>query len=736
MSPVWSVRVKRRGGTPALAITVLRRDRRGLVSAALIAFGVAVGVLLVLWLLAAPKALQARDDRVAWRNAGPEGSLTVAVTRDEFGGRLIERFDVASDEPGDVAVARGIPRLPGPGEVLLSPALADLVAAAPAAELGDRFPGAVVDLLGEGALRFPDELVAIVGHAPGAIDGSRVRDLLGTHVDGSSGALYLLTRIGLVVLVVPCLVLVASVGRLTAAKRERRLTALRLAGATPRQAVVLIAVEIAAGAVTGSVLGVALAWPYSHLVARIPWEGGAWFPGDFAPDPLMAAAALVCAPVLVVGAAVVGHRRVVTRPPGTVEASVLRGRRTLLGCGAFALFFVGVAVAREVGGPRRFEVVLAGVAGVALALVFLGPVVTSLVGRLFVLSWRGPATLLAGRRLTGDPVAAFRGSAGVVIAVFTGSMALTMMPTLERQVRFDDGTWVPDALVAHDITDPRRIDALRAATDAPVVPLVTGLLDAGGRSHPALIGRCADVAKVLGGLVCGSGPAVYAPEPLDGGRAPRVASRQVRTKADLPPDAEVRPYRGGFYVVVDPVLAPTVAARPNSVAVLTTPENRDAVHTTLVKVLPGVSLQDAEGADTLGATVLDDLRRAVLIGLVIAALLGGSGAAVSAAGSVIDRWRTFSALMAAGTPVRLLRTVLRREVVLPVFAATLAAGGAGLGVGLGLLSVTPGIADRLGTPLTPWIAAPVGAGLFVSLAAAVACGVALRGITPTTHQSD
>ncbi|PRY39456.1 hypothetical protein CLV43_10739 [Umezawaea tangerina] len=717
-------------------MTLLRRDRRGRISAALVALGVAVGVLLVLWLLAAPTALRAREDRAAWRVGGEPGPLAVSATRDEFRGRMIERFDVAAEHPGEVAVAQGIPRLPGPGEVLFSPALADLVRTTPSAELGDRFPGVVVGMIGDQALRFPDELVVVVGHPPGVVDGSGVRDLLGSRVpvDGSAGMLWLLTRIGLVVLVVPCLVLVASVGRLTAARRERRLTALRLAGATPVQAAVVVAVEIAAGAVIGSLLGGALAWPSSGLVARIPWGGGTWFPGDFTSDPLVAAAVQVCAPVLVVGAAVLGHWRVVTRPPGVAVLRRVRGRRLLIGLAAFVLFSAGVVVAREVGGPRRFEVVLAGVGGVALALVFTGPLVTSLVGRLFVGCWRGPATLLAGRRLVGDPVAAFRGSAGVVVAVFTASMALTMMPTLEGQVRFDDGTWSPDAIVAHGVTDPSRVDALRAATDAPVLPLTYGLLAAGGRSQPALVGRCEDVTRVLTGLSCAPGPAVYLPQPLDGPL--RITSRQAAARTELPSDVEVRPYPGGSYAVVDPELAPALAARPTSVAVLTTPGDREVLHTALVRAFPGVALEDGETADVLGSTVLDDLRRAVLLGLAFAVLLGGSGAAVSAVGSVVDRRRAFGALLATGTPLRLLRAALRREVVLPVVTATLAACAAGTGVGLGLLSITPGIPHHSGTPMTPWILAPVAAGSLVALVAATACGLALRGVTPTTDYQD
>ena len=127
---------------------------------------------------------------------------------------------------------------------------------------------------------------------------------------------------------------------------------------------------------------------------------------------------------------------------------------------------------------------------------------------------------------------------------------------------------------------------------------------------------------------------------------------------------------------------------------------------------------------------------AAMRGLSIAAVLGGIGAAVAAAGSVIDRRRTFGALIAAGTPIRVLGHALRREVVLPVFAVTIAACGSGIAVGIGLLTLARGLVGRGEMPITPWVLAPVAVGLVVALVAALACGPVLRGISPRDYAAE
>lgn len=723
-----------------IALAVLRRDRRSQVATVLVALGVMIAVSLVLWLLAAPNGLQARADRTAWRESfsqSEKGAISIAANKDSYDGKLIERFDVAQNEPGEVPVAKGIPQFPENGEVLLSPALADLVRSTPAEKLGNRFPGRQIGLLGPEALKFPDELVAVVGHekvengfpAPGLQAGS------GSYRDDYHGMLYLLTRVGLVVLVVPCLVLVASAARLTAAKRERRLAALRLAGASPRQVVVMTAIETAVGAVVGSVLGVLLARPFSHITAEIPWEGGTWFPGDFVPDPVVVAGVAVLAPVLVVAAAIMGLRRVVNRPLAAEEKRTVRSWRLLSIVGAMGVFFLGIVYAQQSGGDSQFTVVLLGLGAVAFALVLAGPVVTAWVGRFFVGRWRRPSTLLAGRRLSGDPVAAFRGSAGVVIAVFTGSMALTMLPGLASQVPYRDSTWQESAIVAEQVT--HDVTPLRLATSAPIVTMFDGLIKSEGRGTYVVVGQCAEVSKVLTGLNCQPGPAVYAPTPLPSHDFTSPGPGRTVT-ATLPAQYETRPFAGAGRVnaFIDRDLLPSIAGEVSMVGVPTTQENRDAVHTALVGTLPGVRLVDGEQRGLYGDTLMADLERATIIGLSIAAVLGGIGAAVAAAGSVIDRRRAFGALIAAGTPIRVLGHALRREVVLPVFAVTIAACGAGIAVGFGLLTLARGMVGRGEMPFTPWVVAPVGVGVVVALVAALACGPVLRGISPRDYAAE
>jgi hypothetical protein len=753
-----------------IALAVLRNDSRSRIGTALVTVGVALGVSLVLWLASAPNALQHRAERMAWRGTGNAVSqqdtralMAMATNSDQYDGKVIHRFDVALTKAGNTPTpVPGISKVPGPGEVLLSPALADLVEATPPEKLGDRFPGQVVGEIGDQALEYPDELVAIVGHQPGTIDGRFVAGFGGNDAvaQDNGDMLYLLTRVGMVVLIVPCLVLVASAARLTATRRERRLASLRLAGATPVQVIAMTAVETVIGAVLGSVLAVAVAQPLSHLTAMIPWGGGAWLPGDFTSGPLFVGFVAVLAPVLVVGAAVLGLRRVVDRPlMAAAEASRRRiSPARLLGLVAAAgVFLLGLSIAT--GGRSdldRFTVVLVGLGAVAVALVLAGPVVTALVGRYFVGRWRKPSTLLAGRRLLGDPVSSFRAAAGVVVAVFAGSMALTMLPGLEREVPTFSGPWKDNTIVAQTVG--RNADAIgelgaelaRRNLNAPVIPLVIGSLrstsDENQPSYAAVIAPCRDVASVLSGLStsdCVDGPAVYLPrsasDTLHGMEFRLNSSSPTDTPATRPLPADVPVHKLSDWtdlIVIDPAVFPDLATKPTGAATVTTPSTRDAVYTAVARVLPDVPLSDNYRDIGHLDTLMDDLRRATAIGLGLMALLSGASAAVAAAGSVIDRRRTFGALIAAGTPVRVLARALRREVVLPVLVATIGSSLAGMLVGLGLLDITHSISGHGESLLSPWILAPGVAGFAVALAAAAACGPVLRTFSARDYAAE
>jgi hypothetical protein len=742
-----------------LALRVLRGDSRSRMSAIFTAVGVAVGVALVLWLATVPGALQSRADRVTWQDTpySSEASLDASTvnspvlvnhTRDNAGMERIERFDVAALKP-NVPVAPGIPKVPGPGEVLLSPALAELAASLPADRLADRFKGTVVGQFGPEALKFPDELVAMVGHAPDEMAGGALRD--GLTRTGSSGEvnslLVLLSQIGIVVLIAPCLVLVASAARLTAARRERRLAALRLAGATPQQVISMTATETALAAITGAVLGVALSFPLRELTALIPWDGGDWYPSDWTPSGLMIALALVLAPALVVGAAVLGLRRAVNRPLGAAQQQTKRqpnAARLLWIAVAVVAFMVALGVAKE-SREGGMTLVLLGLAAVAVSLVLTGPLVTSLLGKFFTARWRSPATLLAGRRLRDDPKAAFRASAGVVLAVFAGSMALAMFPSVEDQIGYSTGQWRDGVYVAQGASESSkqqienvRTDLKAKGVDTPVVGITEGGFRS-GKDHvaSAMIIACADATKVIGGQIngCKPGPAIYVPKAtaVDPARLQFESyGSGLSSEIPLPKGISVREYEPSGYhgILVDPAVFPQITGS-GTIAVVTTPATREIVHTMLVRNLPGVHLYSNERYDARADTLAGDLRRATLIGLSIATVLGGVSAGVAAAGSVVDRRRTFGALIAAGTPVPVLTRALRREAMLPALVATLGAGVAGVLVGSGLLTLIEG---RL--QLNPWIITPVVLGLVVALIAAAACGPVLRKVTAQDYADE
>nr|WP_042193365.1 ABC transporter permease [Kibdelosporangium sp. MJ126-NF4]CEL20731.1 FIG01038615: hypothetical protein [Kibdelosporangium sp. MJ126-NF4]CTQ89644.1 FIG01038615: hypothetical protein [Kibdelosporangium sp. MJ126-NF4] len=746
-----------------LALRVLRGDSRSRMSAVFTAVGVAVGVTLVLWLATVPGALQTRADKATWRSptfnseeqfraAETNAGVLVTNTRDNFGQLEIQRLDVAALKP-NVPVANGIPKVPGPGEVLLSPALADLAKNKPADQLADRFKGTVVGQLGPEALMFPDELVAVVGHDPADMPNATPRE--GLFATGGPGhindILVILSQIGIVVLIAPCLVLVASAARLTAARRERRLAALRLAGATPQQVITMTAAETAIASIAGAVLGVALIFPLRELLAQIPWDGGDWYPSDWTPSGLLIAGVLIVAPLLVVGAAVLGLRRAVSKPLGAAQQQTRRqpnAARLLWLVGAAVTFVIAIGAAQSSGGDAAMTMVLVGLVAVAVSLVFVGPLVTSLLGKLFTSTWKSPATLLAGRRLRDDPKAAFRASAGVVLAVFAGSMALAMFPSVEDQIGYSTGVWRDGVYIAQGSGYTReQIDDLKAdlaarKVDAPVVEMQEGTVKLDSRAQggmSAMVITCSDAAKVTGVKSdgCRPGPAVYVSKGIavDPAKLQFTAwSSRSGEPMSLPKGTPVREFEspGRYQVLIDPaVYGDDNPTGVGTVAVVTTPSNKDIAHTLLVRNLPGVSVYSNERYDGRADTLAGDLRRATLLGLSIATVLGGVSAGVAAAGSVVDRRRTFGALIAAGTPVSVLTKALRREAMLPALVATLGAGAAGVLVGSGLLTLIKGSLQ-----LNPWIVTPVVLGIVVALMAAAACGPVLRRITARDYSDE
>src|SRR5664279_2371010 len=153
---------------------VLRGGRESAARIAAIAAGVAVGVVLILLAIATLNGLHTRDLHSGWlatsaHNRQPSTSPAAAdgllwrKTSDQFHSQSIARIDVAATGPSS-PLPPGIPTVPAAGQFYASPALATLLRATPADQLGDRFPGHSVGTITRAGLPSPHALIIIVGY--------------------------------------------------------------------------------------------------------------------------------------------------------------------------------------------------------------------------------------------------------------------------------------------------------------------------------------------------------------------------------------------------------------------------------------------------------------------------------------------------------------------------------------------------------------------------------------------
>ncbi|KAB8190877.1 FtsX-like permease family protein [Nonomuraea phyllanthi] len=498
--------------------------RKSLLGTWLTLGAVIVSTALLLFAVAANFAFAARGERGAWRNPVPveegpfkEGAVAVEAARFDFvGDQAITVVDLAALKAGAPAPP-GMPRFPAPGEVWLSPALAELAERLPADQLAGRYPHPK-GVLGDEALVHPGELVVVVGHEPDDPEltaarsddwilgkgPARVASLAGTPSEDSE-AYRALTLVASVLMVVPLLVFGGAAARLTVARRDQRLATLRLVGATPGQVVRMTVAEAVIVALAGALLGAAGYAAAAPLLARIPIAGGTWFVSDLFPHPLILAGVLVAVPLLVGLSAVVGLRRVVVSPLGVARRETPPAMRFVRVVALLAVLAVFPMLSRGSS---------VGIVAVAVGLAFLclnvtGPWVVGLIGRVTARTARAPARLLAGRRLVDDPRAAWRTVSGVALTGFVAGFLGLLSPGLfaddeaPAQLRVS-----APAAQAPEIAGQAR-DRLRAAGVTAEVK-VTG--ESSDKVVVAALGSGADTATIdrartaLAGLVPGRTP--------------------------------------------------------------------------------------------------------------------------------------------------------------------------------------------------------------------------------------
>jgi hypothetical protein len=735
-------------GTVGLGLRLaLAGGRQGLVRQALMAAGVGVGVALLIGGLGVPSVIEARHAREIARTPFsplykaveahiPPDHLLMASVFDRFQDRALSRQLVAGI--GEAPRPPGVERLPGPGELVISPALAELLASPQGSLLRPRLPGRVVGTIGSEGLVFPRELVAYVGAEPETLRALEAAPITrfgwegDFQVDPAPIGLRILVLIGAVALLVPILVFVATSTRLSAASRERRLAAIRLVGATPAQARQLAAIESGAAAAVGSVLGVALFFLLRPATGAVNVGGYQWFPSDIAPPFGQALVVLVAAPLLAVGASLLSLRRLILTPLGVVR----RGRVRRAGPWRLVPAAAGMAglglcwVAREAlnrGGV--FPLVAMGVsfglvlAGVAVAAPWVGSVLAPVVAR----RARGMAAVLGARRLEADPSGAGRVVAGFAVFVFG---AVVMYGWLGVAIRTNLG-YATEGIRPGTVYvrgEGLGFTSLSGAVaDVPgvgsVAPLARGYqVQTATEQDPyasvsPVVADCAALRRVMEVTFPGCAPDVgYLDRDMSweylgvrpGGevKVEMGMGWRIRVLTVPLPDtfrrADLPSWLGGDSIILPPsALPPTKVRRLRANEAMVGTDGRAA---TVERVRNAVA-EVSPVAQVLTLSELEDEMNPVPVqayALVDAGLLGALGLALASllvvsADRIQERRQPMAVLAASGVPIWVLRRSVAVETALPLVSAVT------LAVGLAL-----GVVEVFGAIIGEGVAAPIG----------------------------
>jgi FtsX-like permease family len=705
------------------------------------AVAVALGVGLLLAALAAIHALGAQSLRSGWlTSTGAPRDLSAPVapgaspelwlpSYDGYGNQKIDRVDVAALGPHS-PVPPGIPALPGPGQYYASPAMTALLRSVPARQLADRYPGHQIGTIGAAALAAPGSLVIVVGHTPAQlarVPGAMKVTSIGTGPGSSPQAFAAVLGIVALALLFPVLVFISTATRLAAARREQRFAAMRLAGATPRQVSLVAAVEAAAAAVTGTAAGFGLFFLFRSDVAKIPFSGQPFFAADMSLSPVVAAVVAAGVPVAAAMVAHVALRRVRISPLGTAR----RARAPRPGAWRAVPLLAGIAdlaYFAAAGHPASLNgQLLAYLGGGALTvagLVLAGPWLTMAGSALLARRASRPAGLIAARRLADNPKAAFRSISGLILAVFTATVAVGVITSMTESHALQTGGAAGKNILVTDLRGlyrpgPQVRGAAPSGVTVPpsltrrlhglpgVSAVVLSYVDPSGTADDSLV-DCGQLARVPALGSCAPGASVAVAGFLQPHGATAWAHHTVWPAVHMPASRLHSLPTSGIAVGTDGSTAAVETAR-----------------TMIVAAFP-FRASPATVFETQGEHLLAAWQQLADVVILASLPIAGCSLAVSVAAGLTDRRRPFSLLRLTGTPLGLLRRMVALESAVPLLAV------AAVSAGLGLLVAELFLNSQLGLNLLPPGPAYYGfvcGGLLVSLGIIAATFPLLARIT-------
>lgn len=247
--------------------------------------------------------------------------------------------------------------------------------------------------------------------------------------DEIAGFYQVLAGIAAALLVVPLLALGGSAARLSARRRDEKLSTLRLLGGTPALVGTMTVLESSLLAVAGALAGIVGYFGLLPLVAMIPFRGRPLGVEALLLNPFAIVAVLCFIALLSVVSAAVGLRRVNISPLGVrtrANPPKVTWLRIVLGAVVVVAAYAAISGVQKSESVLTIAVVLVlGFGGTLGVLNLMGPAVIRAVAKVQLRRAQGPAKLLAARQILESPKAAWRQVSGVAmtsfIAVFAGT---------------------------------------------------------------------------------------------------------------------------------------------------------------------------------------------------------------------------------------------------------------------------------------------------------------------------
>jgi hypothetical protein len=738
--------------------------REAAVRLVLLVAAVGVGVGLLLTAVAGVNAVNKQNDRYAWFSTGISLKTAYAaktstdplwwlIRADRFDGQLIGRIDVAATGPASPAPP-GIGHLPGPGQYYASPALAALLRSAPADQLAARYPGHLIGTIGDAALPSPNSLVIVIGRTaaqlartPGAVRAPAIATtppsgcgqaqcLPGQGMNANS--IDLIMSVVALAILFPLLIFIGTATRLSAARREERFAAMRLAGATPRQISIIAAVESTVAAVAGMAVGFGLFFGFRIPLASIPFTGTPFFPSDLSlslPDVLLAALGVPLAAAIVARLAL---RRVRISPLGVtrrVTPKAPRAWRVLpLLAGVGLLGFI-VVHGRPPTTPEQIQVFLPAFALIMVGLVTIGPWLTMAGARLMARRAGRPGTLIAARRLGDNPKAGFRAVSGLVLALFITTVAVALITT--QNVK--SGKPVDGPAAANVLADQFYNDPPPASVPTPPAALGDRLRSIGGVQGVVAVRQARGLTISAALLGFGQQPGArqrFGPISADLVACAQLASIPSFGRCPAGATAALFPADGVFGKPLAEITWPAASVSASRLDRLPVDAIDVATNGTLpaierARTVLEVAYPGYDPPATLGEVTADANQQSVayqqLADVVVLTSLAIAGCtlAASIASGLAERKRPFSLLRLAGAPLGLLQRVVALESAVPLLVTAV------ISIGVGFAASAMFAAAQIGPFAAPGAAYYIitGAGLALSLGIIAATMPLLRRIT-------